>query len=127
MKTMRDAREHDHRRTCLPIRGGSALLAAALLLFTPKGKTQVINAGFEASTPDQSWQVEPEEAKQSYTITADKKDFKGGAPVASDICRKACDSYPPSAVVSTRRDSMAADRLGQDQCVGSASRRGCNG
>jgi hypothetical protein len=54
------------------------LAAAALLLFTPKGKTQVINAGFEASTPDQSWQVEPEEAKQSYTITADKKDLKEG-------------------------------------------------
>ena len=29
-------------------------------------------------TPDQSWQVDPEEAKQSYAITADKNDLKEG-------------------------------------------------
>jgi alpha-L-arabinofuranosidase len=78
MESMRDALEYDHRRTRLPIRGGSALLSAVLLLFTPTVKAQVINAGFEAMPPDQSWQVEPDEAKQGYTITADKEDVKEG-------------------------------------------------
>src|SRR5579859_5399049 len=73
-KWMRDAREHVHRR----LRDGPALLAAAVVLFAPAGKAQIVNAGFEAVTPDQSWQVDPEEAKQSYTISADTKDFKEG-------------------------------------------------
>jgi hypothetical protein len=48
MKWMRDAREdHGHRR----VRGGPALLTAAVLLFTPMGKAQVINGGFESATP----------------------------------------------------------------------------
>lgn len=78
MKWMRDAREHRHRRTCLSIRVRAVLVVAALLLFAPTGKAQVMNAGFEAVRPDQSWQVDPEEAKQRYTINTDKKDFKEG-------------------------------------------------
>src|ERR1700735_2884703 len=76
MKGMRDAREHCQRRTGLSIRVSAVLVVAALLLFAPSGKAQVMNAGFDAVAPDQSWQVDPEEAKQSYTINADKKDFK---------------------------------------------------
>jgi alpha-L-arabinofuranosidase len=78
MKLMRGARKYDHQRTCRPIRGGPALLAAAVLLFAPAGKAQVKNGGFEAATPNESWQVDPEEAKQSYTIRADTKDFMEG-------------------------------------------------
>ncbi len=73
MKWIRDA-----RRKCPSIRFRAALLVAALLLFAPTGRAQVMNTGFEAVTPDQSWQVDPEEAKQSYTINADKNDFKEG-------------------------------------------------
>src|SRR5580693_4023969 len=73
MKWMRDA-----RRKCPSIRVRAALVVAALLLFAPTGKAQVMNAGFEVVRPDQAWQVDPEEAKQSYTINADKKDFKEG-------------------------------------------------
>ena len=54
------------------------MLAAAFLLFAPTGKAQVKNGGFEAATPNESWQVDPEEAKQSHTISADTKDFKEG-------------------------------------------------
>jgi hypothetical protein len=78
MKWMQDAREHRHRRTCFSIRVRAVVVVGALLLLTPTGKAQVMNAGFEAVTPDQSWQVDPEEAKQSYTIHADTKDFKEG-------------------------------------------------
>ena len=72
---MRDAREYYQRRTCRPIRGGPAVLAAAVLLFAPTGKAQVKNGGFEAATPNESWQVDPEEAKQSHTIRRRHKGF----------------------------------------------------
>ena len=127
MKWMRDAREQRHRRTCLPIRGRAALVVAALLLFPPTGKAQVMNAGFEAVIPDQSWQVDPEEAKQSYTIGADKKDLKEG--------RQSLLVSAEKPVVLTLRQQLflpvgtlwRLTRLGQDQCVSSASRRGGNG
>ena len=125
MKSMQGARRYDHRRTSCLIRGGPALLAAVLLI-VPMGKAQVINGGFEAATADQSWQVDPDEAKQSYTISADTKDFKEGRQSLLISAEK------PVALTLHQRLFLPVGTLwrltglGQGQCVGSASRRGCD-
>ena len=144
MKLLQGAREYDHRRTCRLIRGGPALLAAAVLLFAHTGKAQVINGGFETETPDQSWQVDPDEAKQGYTISADTKDFKEGRqsllisaekPVALTLRQqlflpvgtlwrltgwvKANASAPLLAEVATGERVEASPRIGMDSPGGS--------
>ena len=63
-----------------PRRAQIFLLAPALSLLAFAGGEQqsLQNGGFEAANPVESWQVEPSEGKQAFTITADKSDTKEG-------------------------------------------------
>jgi len=42
------------------------------------GKPRIRNGGFEASVPGESWQIDPDEAKQQFSISLDRTDTKEG-------------------------------------------------
>jgi len=50
----------------------------SLLAFAGGGNQALKNAGFEAATPAESWRVDPSEAKQEFSLTADKVEAKQG-------------------------------------------------
>jgi alpha-L-arabinofuranosidase len=52
--------------------------ALSLLAFVGGGNSPIKNGGFEAATPTESWQVDPDEAKQEFGLTLDKAAFKEG-------------------------------------------------
>ncbi len=43
------------------------------------GDQPLKNAGFEAATPAQSWQIDPSEAKQAFSLSVDKAEAKEGS------------------------------------------------
>ncbi len=51
----------------------------SLLGFSEAGSQPVKNGGFEAASPTESWRIEPDEAKQSFSISLDKSEAKEGA------------------------------------------------
>jgi alpha-N-arabinofuranosidase len=53
--------------------------ALSLLAFVGGGTQPVKNGGFEAATPLDSWQIDPDEAKQQFSLTLDKTDVKEGS------------------------------------------------
>jgi alpha-N-arabinofuranosidase len=53
--------------------------ALSLLAFVGGGDQPVKNGGFEAANPAESWQIDPSEAKQTFSISAEKSDVKEGA------------------------------------------------
>lgn len=52
--------------------------ALSLLAFVSGGDQPVQNGGFEAANPIEFWRIEPSEAKQAFSITADKTEVKEG-------------------------------------------------
>lgn len=52
--------------------------ALSLLAFVGGGNSPIKNGGFEAATPTESWQIDPDEAKQDFALTLDKATFKEG-------------------------------------------------
>ena len=50
----------------------------SLLAFVGGGNSPIKNGGFEAATPKESWQIDPDEAKE-FSLTLDKADVKEGA------------------------------------------------
>src|SRR5579872_1142901 len=67
--------------TGLPRNASLWMLAPALslLAFVGGGDQPVKNGGFEAANPAESWQIDPSEAKQTFSISAEKSDVKEGA------------------------------------------------
>ena len=51
----------------------------SLLGFTDAGNQPVKNAGFESTSPTEAWQIDPDEAKQQFSISLDKSDTKKAA------------------------------------------------
>jgi len=65
----------------MPKAASSLLLLPTLSLLVivgSAGPVQLKNAGFESSTPAEFWQVEPSEAKQTFSMTADRSQTKEG-------------------------------------------------
>lgn len=64
------------------MRSGSLILLlptlSLLVLVGSAGTVQLRNAGFESSTPAEFWQVEPSEAKQSFSMNLDRSQVKEG-------------------------------------------------
>ena len=60
--------------------GLAALVPALILPVLPGDVSQrkVQNGGFEASTPGESWLIDPEEAKQKFSLNVDRTDVKEG-------------------------------------------------
>jgi len=60
--------------------GVLTVLLPVFFLFPLVGgdSTHLQNGGFEAATPGEFWQVEPSEAKQSFSISVDRSDAKEG-------------------------------------------------
>jgi alpha-N-arabinofuranosidase len=70
---------YGHRRV-IRARGLILLLPPLFLLVLvgSAGSVQLKNAGFESATPAEFWQVEPSEAKQSFSISLDRSQVKEG-------------------------------------------------
>ena len=70
------------KRAIRPLRVASLLLLLPALSFLAvvhgDDSVQLRNAGFESSTPREFWQVEQDEAKQSFSINADRSAAKQG-------------------------------------------------
>jgi alpha-L-arabinofuranosidase len=64
------------------MRGGSLILwlatSSLLVLVVSAGTVQLRNAGFESSTAAEFWQVEPSEAKQTFSMSLDRSQVKEG-------------------------------------------------
>jgi len=63
-------------------RTGSLWMLAPLLsvlAFAGDGSQPLKNGGFEAATPAESWQIEPSEAKQEFSLSLDKAEVKEGS------------------------------------------------
>src|ERR1700693_4058027 len=62
-------------------RTGSLWMLALLLSvlgFAGGGSQPLKNGGFEAATPAESWQIEPSEAKQEFSLSLDKAESREG-------------------------------------------------
>ena len=66
-------------RTCRLLILAPVLSLLSLLAAAGDGGQPLKNAGFDAATPAESWQIDPTEAKQKFSLSLDKAEAKEGS------------------------------------------------